>query len=112
MKTSKYKIALVYWVVYVVFICSYQYYSTIDQYRNSEKKQAEVVDRLLAQGRKRGWYYYPQLKFVYNDSIYLFGESHSFFPSRYRIGNNVTIIFPKGEPDKAEIYSFLPYWHH
>lgn len=110
MHNSKHILGIGYWIAYLTFMCIFFYVDTIDEYRNSEKNKGEVVKRLSTKGYKGRWYSYPQIKFVYNDSVYLFGQRQVLFPSRYRKGKKVTVIYPKGEPERAEIYSFLRYW--
>jgi hypothetical protein len=106
---TRYTGAIVYWSLWIVFICFYMYFDNIDAYRNSEKVKGKVVDILVGRGYKRGYYNYPQIEFNYRDSLFLFGQSRGWIgaPS---IGDSVTVIFPKGEPGKAERYLFLPYW--
>ena len=108
MLTKGQKIGIAYWIGYIVFICFYFYFDTIDQYRNSEKVEGVVVDQLIGRGRKRGEFEYPQFQFIYKDSAYLFAEESGFI--RPGIGKKVTVIFPKGEPGRAEKYSFFSYW--
>lgn len=105
--TTRQKLGLSYWIGYMVFMCFFFYFDTIDEYRNSEKVKGVVVNELIGYNRRR-YYTYPQIQFIYKDSAYLFGHQKAFLPKS--IGDKVTVIFPKGKPDKAEKYSFLPYW--
>ena len=103
------RIAIAYWIGWLVCICFIFYYDTIDEYRNAEKVKAIVVNKF--EGTTRGrLYYYPQFQFEYKDSSYLFSKDKGFFVSSWDIGDKATAIFPAGKPDNAEIYSFLPYW--
>jgi hypothetical protein len=106
--TTRQKLQLSYWVGYIVFMCFFFYFDTIDQYRNSEKIKAVVVDELIGYGRRGREYSYPQIQFIYNDSAWFFGHESSL--SAKNIGDSVTVIFPEGEPEKAQKYSFFPYW--
>jgi hypothetical protein len=104
------KIAIAYWIGWLVCMCFIFYYDTIGEYRKSEKVKAVVIEMLVGSSRRGGWYYYPQLQFEYKDSTYLFGKRKGFSFGIWDTGDKATAIFPAGEPDKAEVYSFLPYW--
>ena len=100
-----------YWISYGVFMCFFFYLDSIGQYNNSEKTTGVVVDQLIgAKGRINSTATYPQIKFDYKDSSYLFGQRHGYFLWRFHNGDRVTVIFPKNDPGKAAIYSFLGYW--
>ena len=102
---------IAYWICWLLFVCVYSYTDNIDRYNDSERLKGVVVEKLLGRSRKTsGYYEYPQVSFIYKDSAYLFGQSNGWFISTYNIVDKMKIIFPKGNPDKAERYWFLSYW--
>jgi len=46
------------------------YQAKREEYKNSEKITATVIDRLESTARRKH-YFYPQFQFSYNDSIYI-----------------------------------------
>lgn len=100
---------MAYWIGWLLCMCVIFYYDNIEQYENAEKVEARVVEKLVGV-RRRAAYRYPQFQFTYKDSSYLFAKSYGLFLATWHIGDKATAIFPKGEPDKAEVYSFLTYW--
>jgi hypothetical protein len=103
------RIAIAYWVGWLLCICLISYYDTIDEYRNTEKVEAIVIDKLMRFSRHKQ-YYYPQFRFEYNGSRYLFAKRGKPYFSSWSIGEKATAIFPKGQPGEAKVYSFFSYW--
>ena len=84
------------------------YQNKKEDYKNSEKRKATVIDR-IEQRRRKGEYYYPQFQFVYNDSTYISSDK-LFWTSGWEPGEKLTVIFPEGQPEQAIIYTFVSYW--
>jgi hypothetical protein len=103
------KIAVAYWVGWLVCICFIFYFDTIDEYRHAEKAEAVVVSKLVGTTR-RGSYYYPQFRFEYKDSSYLFANRRKTYFLGFEVGDKATVIFPAGDPERAIQYTFLSYW--
>lgn len=108
MFSSRKKFSLIYWAVYLVFISIYLYQSKKEEYRNSEKIRAVVIDRIESTGR-RNHYFYPQFQFTYNDSDYVSADK-LYWTREKSIGEKLTVVFPKGEPENAVVYTFVSYW--
>lgn len=100
---------IIYWSLYIVGLFVYFYFDRIDEYRNSEKVQGEVVDVVTGTGYRGGWYDYPQYQFTYHDSIY-YCSDNSVRASIQDKGNKATIIFSAGKPDEAIVYKWIRYW--
>ena len=106
--SSRKKFSLIYWTVYLLFICIYLYQSKKEEFRQSEKIRAVVIDRLESTGR-RNHYFYPQFQFTYNDSVYISADK-LYWTREKAVGEKLTLVFPKGEPENAVIYTFVSYW--
>jgi hypothetical protein len=111
-KLDYFHVALAYWIGYLVFMFFYFYFSKVDVYDNSVKVKAEIVDQIWGVSRsKSGNFsgYYPQFEFRYKDSLYTSADRRSWFRNK-KPGQEVTVVFPDGMPDQAEIYAIVPYW--
>ncbi len=109
---QKFNLVIAYWLGYLLFMIAYFYLDTIDEYRNSEKATAVVIDQLLGAGRKRyggQGAYYPQFQFTYKDSIYTSADKLVWIRHK-RPGHKLTVIFPKDRPGEAIAYTILSYW--
>lgn len=105
---QKFNLVIAYWLGYLLFMVIYFYLATIDEYRNSEKAKAVVIDQLLGAGRgKRG--YYPQFQFSYKGNIYTSADELVWVRNKKK-GDNLTVIFLKGKPDQAIAYTLISYW--
>ena len=107
MLSSRKKFFFIYWTVYLVFISIYMYQSKKEEYKNSEKASAVVIDRIERTGRRS--YFYPQFQFTYNDSVYISADKLLWTRGK-EIGKKLIVIFPKGYPEAAVIYTFVSYW--
>ena len=85
------------------------YNSKIDEYKDSIKAKAVVIDELVGSGRKGGTYYYPQYRFSYLDSEYVNADRHASL-ARFDIGDSLVVIFRKNNPSDAIAFNFIPYW--
>jgi hypothetical protein len=112
------KLNLKFWIGY--FLISllltgfYMYFIKINEYRISTFAKALVIDKFYGQGgstRHGGGagYYYPQYQYLYNDSIYITAD-HNFFARNVSVGDSVTVILKKDNPDEAILYRFVSYW--
>jgi len=108
MFSSRKKFAISFWTVYLVLVCIYMYQNKKDDYKDAEKRPAVVIDRIEHRTR-RGPSYYPQFQFVYNDSTYTSADK-LFWTSDKEPGDKLTVIFPKGQPEEAIIYTVVSYW--
>ena len=108
MLPAKKKIFITYWTAYLFFMCFYMYQAKKEEYKNSKKIRAVIIDRIETFG-KRGGYYYPQFQFTYNDSVYISADKLSWTRGKKQ-GDSITVIFPKGNPEQAIAYTFVSYW--
>lgn len=106
--TAYLKIAIGYWIAYLLVMCFYFYQDKIDDYRNSERVTATVVDKLSGIGR-RSDYYYPQFQFTFDDSVYTSAE-HLVWVRSKDPGDKIKLIFPRNRPEDAIAYTFISYW--
>jgi len=111
MFSSRKKFAIGFWTAYLIFICVYMYQIKKEGYKNSEKREAIVID--LMEGRTPArpgtLFYYPQFQFIYDDSAYISSDQLTWTRTK-KPGDKVTVIFPKGQPEQAIIYTFVSYW--
>ena len=103
---------LVYWSVYIVVTMIWLYMFKKEEYQNSERVSGVVVQQLI--GARRGKYSnetgkYPQFEFVYKDSIYISADQ-LYWVRNKKPGDKVKLIFQKGKPEEAVVYSLLSYW--
>jgi hypothetical protein len=108
MLSSKKKFFFTYWTAYLVFISFYMYQTKREEYKNSEKITATVIDRIESTERRKH-YFYPQFQFGYNDSIYISADQ-LYWTREKRKGEMITVIFPKGDPEDAVVYTFVSWW--
>lgn len=105
---QKFNLVIAYWLGYLLFMIFYFYLDTIDEYRNSEKVKAVVIDQLLGAGKgNRG--YYPQFQFSYKGNIFTSADKLIWVRNKKK-GDHLTVIFPKGRPGEAIAYTILSYW--
>jgi hypothetical protein len=107
MPSSRKKFSLIYWAAYLLFISIFMYRSKKEEYKNSEKVSAVVIDRIEHTGKRS--YFYPQFQFTYNDSVYISADDLLWTRGK-KIGKKLTVLFPKGQPEYAVIYTFVSYW--
>ena len=84
----------------------------IDEYRNSVKTKAIVIDKLYGDGKGRrphSGYKYPQYSFRYNDTNFITAD-RNVYARNLSIGDSVTVIFRKDNPGDAVVYKFISYW--
>ena len=108
MFSSRKTFATWFWTAYLILTSILMYESKKAAYRNSEKREAVVIDRLEAR-TSRGIAYYPQFQFNYNDSVYISADK-LWLTSGKRPGAKLIVIFPNGSPGDAVIYTFVSYW--
>ena len=105
MFSSRKRFAITFWTAYLVLVPFFMYKGKKTAYENSEKREATVIDHIP---QRRG-HYYPQFQFTYDDSTYV-SEDKLIWTSGSEIGEKLTVIFPKGQPEQAIIYTFVSYW--
>lgn len=103
------KFLLHYWALYMIIMAIYMYQSKKQDYKNSEKVVAAVIDRIEINDHWHRHYQYPQFQFTYNDSIYISADQLTWTRGK-EPGDKVAVIFPKGKPEEAIIYTFVSYW--
>jgi hypothetical protein len=68
-----------------------------------------------SRGDFHGWYAAPVIQFTYKnpnvDSVeHIVVQPQAMSSDLYKEGESIDVIFPKGHPQQAEIYSLLEFW--
>jgi hypothetical protein len=73
--------------------------------------RGEVIELVGRRGSKGGTTYAPLYEFKATDGkTYTILSSTSSNPPSHQVGDQISVLYPKGNPEKAEINAFLDLW--